>query len=114
MAGQHHRSDETDSHTRAWANPTARESPNRSAGEGELEDRATREGDVQRHNDRAAQEAADDRIRRAEELVDRIGMRVGEVTSFLGHQLLKLGARVREEAEDIWAEAQNLRRGSRP
>jgi hypothetical protein len=56
----------------------------------------------------------DDRMRRAEEWVDRIGARVGEATAFLGHQLLRFGARLREEAEDIWAEAQNLRRGQRP
>jgi hypothetical protein len=56
----------------------------------------------------------DDRMRRAEEWVDRVAVRVGDATAFLGHELLRLGARVREEAEDIWAEAQNLRRGQRP
>lgn len=61
-----------------------------------------------------AEHPEDDRLRRAEEWVDRIGVRVGEATAFLGHQLLRLSARVREEAEDIWAEAQNLRRGQRP
>jgi hypothetical protein len=50
-------------------------------------------------------------MRRAEELVDRMGERVGHCISFLGRGVLKLAARAREEAEDIWAEAQQIRRG---
>ena len=72
------------------------------------------EGQAPQANDRQPSKTSEDRMRRAEEWVDQIGARVGEVTAFLGHQLLRLGARVREEAEDIWAEAQDLRRRPRP
>jgi hypothetical protein len=52
----------------------------------------------------------DPTIARAEELVDRMGERVGQWLSQLGHSTQKALARAREEAEDIWAEAQHLRR----
>jgi hypothetical protein len=48
---------------------------------------------------------------RAEEMVDRLAQKVAHYTSAFGRALLRLGARAREEAEDIWAEAQNIRRG---
>jgi pyruvate/2-oxoglutarate dehydrogenase complex dihydrolipoamide acyltransferase (E2) component len=47
---------------------------------------------------------------RAEELVDRMGESVGRFASFAGLRLLKVAALAREEAEDMWAEAQSLRR----
>ncbi len=47
---------------------------------------------------------------RAEELVDRVGESVGHLASLAGWRLLRAAAFVREEAEDVWAEAQNLRR----
>ena len=47
---------------------------------------------------------------RAEELVDRIGENVGYYTALLGHQILRLAARAQEQAEDMWAEAQSIRR----
>jgi hypothetical protein len=50
-------------------------------------------------------------MRRAEEMIDRVASQVGQFTSYLGRQILRLGARAREEAEDMWAEAQNIRRG---
>jgi hypothetical protein len=53
-------------------------------------------------------------MRRAEELVDRMGERVGQYATALGRGFLKLFARAREEAEDIWAEAQHIRRGGKP
>ena len=46
---------------------------------------------------------------RAEELVDRLGESVGRLASLAGWRLLKVAALVREEAEDVWAEAQSLR-----
>jgi predicted Zn-dependent protease len=49
---------------------------------------------------------------RAEVLVDRLGERLGHFLSIAGHQLRKTAALAREEAEDIWAEAQNIRRGN--
>jgi len=51
---------------------------------------------------------------RAEEMVDRLAERVGHWTSVVGRKLLWLGARAREEAEDIWAEAQNIRQRRQP
>jgi len=46
---------------------------------------------------------------RAEELVDRMGEGVGHLASLAGWRLLKAAAFVREEAEDVWAEAQSVR-----
>jgi hypothetical protein len=51
---------------------------------------------------------------RAEEIVDRVAERVSQLTSEWGRKLLRLAARAREEAEDIWAEAQSIRRGDQP
>ena len=50
---------------------------------------------------------------RAEELVDRMGEGVGHLASLAGWRLLKAAAFVREEAEDVWAEAQGVRRARR-
>ena len=46
---------------------------------------------------------------RAEELVDRLGESVGHLASLAGWRILKVAALAREEAEDVWAEAQSLR-----
>ena len=51
---------------------------------------------------------------RAEVLVDRMGEQLGHFLSMAGHRLRKATARAREEAEDIWAEAQAIRRGEHP
>lgn len=51
---------------------------------------------------------------RAEILVDQWGERVGKFLSGAGYQLRKTAARAREEAEDIWAEAQTIRHSSHP
>jgi hypothetical protein len=53
-------------------------------------------------------------MQRAEELADQIGERVGHYASVIGHKLMQWAARIREEAEDIWAEAQSIRRKGRP
>ncbi len=47
---------------------------------------------------------------RAEELVDRVGESVGHFAALAGWRMLKAAAFVREEAEDVWAEAQSVRR----
>ena len=47
---------------------------------------------------------------RAEELVDRVLQEAGHLLSIAAVNLLKGVSLAREEAEDIWAEAQNLRR----
>ncbi len=46
---------------------------------------------------------------RAEEVLDQLGQRVGMFTIVAGMQLQRFAARAREEAEDIWAEARQLR-----
>jgi len=46
---------------------------------------------------------------RAEDAIDQAGERVGQFAALFGRRLQVLAARAREEAEDIWAEAQSLR-----
>jgi hypothetical protein len=58
-------------------------------------------------NSSSANDAA---MERAEALVERMGERLGRFLSASGYQLRKAAARAREEAEDIWAEAQTIRR----
>ena len=47
---------------------------------------------------------------RAEDLVNRFEQRLGHFTSLAGTYIQRQTARLREEGEDIWAEAQNIRR----
>jgi len=49
-------------------------------------------------------------MQRAEEMVDRLADSIGSYARRIGHQVLRLAARAREEAEDIWAEARERRR----
>ncbi len=51
---------------------------------------------------------------RAEELMDRIGQRVGYIASLADLRVRKMAALAREEAEDIWAEAQSIHREREP
>ncbi len=51
---------------------------------------------------------------RAEELVDQIGERLGHFATLVSQRAQWAIARAREEAEDIWAEAQEIRRNKRP
>jgi hypothetical protein len=53
------------------------------------------------------------RLQQAEQMVDHLTERVGHFASLAGDTLLRWASRAREEAEDIWAEAQSLRRGER-
>lgn len=46
---------------------------------------------------------------RAEELVDQAGERLGYFATLVSQRVQWAVARAREEAEDIWAEAQNIR-----
>lgn len=48
-------------------------------------------------------------MERAEYLVDQFGVKLGQWTSAAGDRLQRLWARAREESEDIWAEAQDIR-----
>ncbi len=47
---------------------------------------------------------------RAEVIVDRMGERVGYLASSMAQRIRIAAARAREEAEDIWVEAQSMRR----
>ncbi len=47
---------------------------------------------------------------RAEAVVDLLGERIGAFAFIAGFQIRRLAARAREEAEDLWAEAQSVRR----
>lgn len=47
---------------------------------------------------------------RAEEIVDNAGERVGYLASSMAQRIRIATARAREEAEDMWAEAQSIRR----
>jgi hypothetical protein len=58
-----------------------------------------------------ASAGTDDRVARAEQLVDRFSEKVAGFTSRWGRRVLWLGTRIKEEAEDVWAEAQSIRRG---
>ncbi|MDQ6831774.1 MAG: hypothetical protein M3008_00115 [Chloroflexota bacterium] len=49
----------------------------------------------------------------AEEVFDDAGQRVGQFALIAGQYLRQFTARAREEAEDIWVEAQNVR-GKKP
>lgn len=46
---------------------------------------------------------------RAEEFVARVAPQVGRIGAIAGLRILKIAALAREEAEDIWAEAQSIR-----
>ena len=56
----------------------------------------------------------DPRMAQAAEMVDQLADRMASWTRILGRNLLWLGERFREEAEDIWTEAQSIRRGEKP
>jgi hypothetical protein len=47
-------------------------------------------------------------MQRAEEIVDQAAQFASVWVTKIGHELLRNAARAREEAEDIWAEAQHL------
>ena len=57
----------------------------------------------------AGRRAVEKALENAEELVDRMGQRLSHSTSLVGLQIQRATARVREEAEDFWAEVQNIR-----
>lgn len=51
-------------------------------------------------------------VARAEDVLDTVGQRLGSWATSLEHGLRVLGARAREEAEDMLAEAQAIRAGN--
>ena len=58
--------------------------------------------------------ATDEATARAEEMVDRWSNNVSNFTSVWGRRLYRAAARVREEVQDFWAEAQSIRHGDQP
>jgi hypothetical protein len=48
-------------------------------------------------------------MERAEDLVDRLGHHLGHYLALAGFQIQRATARLCEEGEDLWAEAQNMR-----
>ncbi len=57
-----------------------------------------------------AEEADRQATEKAEVPVDRVGQRMNRIASLSSLYVLKATANLREEAEDMWAEAQSLRR----
>jgi hypothetical protein len=53
-------------------------------------------------------------VERAEQIADRLGEKCAAVTSACVRKLAWLTARAREAAEDLWAEAQSVRRKDQP
>jgi len=53
-------------------------------------------------------------MKRAEQMVDRLGEGVGNCTSWFGQQLLRLASRAREQVADLVAEAQSNRQRNNP
>jgi hypothetical protein len=47
-------------------------------------------------------------MQQAEEMADHLLERAEYYASWLGRQVMRLAARVREEATDIWAEAEHV------
>lgn len=84
-----------------------------SAGEeGKLEKNGRRSTDSTRTT-ASSTDTAREAEQRAEELVDHAAQRVAEFTALLKQKLSIAVARAREEVEDIWAEAQSIRRGEK-
>lgn len=57
----------------------------------------------------SAEERGKIAMEKAEEVVDRLGQRLGGYLAMAGFQMQRATARLREEGEDIWAEAQHIR-----
>jgi hypothetical protein len=64
-------------------------------------------------NETEDRQSAPAQLDRAGEVVDRLSKRIGEWANVATMQVVVAYARVREEAEDIWAEAQSIRRRTR-
>jgi hypothetical protein len=47
-------------------------------------------------------------------MVDNIAESVSDFTSRWGRRVVRVLSRIKEEAEDIWGEAQSIRRGDQP
>jgi small-conductance mechanosensitive channel len=71
---------------------------------------------TQQETDRSlqsSQEATQPTFERAEDLVQRAEQNIGRWTARVGQQSQRMVARMREDLEDMWADAQHLRRSRR-
>ena len=91
----------------------ARNGPTHPAGAPEPGPAAEKSADTSEPSSAKAEPEERSRVDRAEEVVDRLALQMATFTSFLGRKIIHIAARVREEAEDLWAEAQNIRRGDK-
>jgi hypothetical protein len=64
-------------------------------------------------NEKTSAEADASAVDRADAMVDAFAQKVGDATRVAGKGVLRFLARFREECSDIWAEAQNVRRGDK-
>jgi hypothetical protein len=76
----------------------------------------TRIGEQVKHtgtNQEGSQSAQPDQpaMERADHAVDEMGQRMGLIAAIVSLQTRKITARVREDAEDMWAEIQQIRTG---
>ena len=60
------------------------------------------------------EEAGQPTTEKAEELVNRMGQRINHLSNLASQSVIKATAYVREEAEDVWVEAQSIRRNIHP
>jgi len=90
------------------------ETNNTEAGSGSTKHRVAGETNGTPVNGVPTDGQVDPRMVRAAEIVDQLADRMASWTRILGRNLLWLGERLREEAEDIWTEAQSIRRGEKP
>ena len=84
-----------------------------SSSEAKVAPAADANGTSEQQTQAKADEARREAMHRAEEMVDHLGEQIGHYVSVIGHNFLKWAARAREEAEDIWAEAQAIRERQR-
>jgi hypothetical protein len=70
--------------------------------------KTTDEGPVTAQATQASQEQQPT-VERAEEMVDTMGQRFSLIGTIIGLQSQRVGSRIREQFEDMWAEAQQIR-----
>ena len=65
---------------------------------------------AEKANPDRSRESNETTMERADELVDQMETRIGHITSLVSFNVQRATARLREEAEDMWAEAQHIRK----
>lgn len=91
----------------APAKPAARKRPVQP--KGEAQEPLRTEPEAQPAAPRTTDAAANQAIERAEVVLDQAGQRLGELAVTASQRVRRWAALAREEAEDVWAEAQSLR-----